>query len=185
LDDDPLTTASAELAPGERLVWADRPVPRRRRRLPLVLFGLLFTGLAAFWTLEAAAAGTGLALAGLVFVALGLAVTTSPLWRGRKTPPVYAITDRRLLVIRGGEIRRVRSFQPADIETLERRERADGTGDVVFGRETIDRSDVHLRRDGPPFYRTRQRKLGFFGIADVKRVEAAVRALRDGHEPPA
>lgn len=176
--DDPLRVAATELAPGERLVWADRPAPSARRRRWLVpLFALALAGVAAFWTLQAGEAGS-VAPFGLVFVAIGVLIAVRS-FRRRARQTVYAVTDRRLLIIRDGRSRRVRSFQPADIASLERRERPDGSGDVIFGQETVIRDDLRLRRDGPPSHRVRRNEIGFFGVADVQRVEQAIRELRD------
>lgn len=179
--EDPLRVAGAELASGERLVWADRPDPkaRTRRSWPRLAFGAVVTLIAGAWSVQAMATHGGLALTGLVFVAIGILITTLPLWRRRDGQTVYAITDRRLMIIRDGANRRVRSFQPDDIETLERRERPDGSGDVIFARETLVPDRVRGNRAGPPYQGFRRRAIGFFGIADVQRVEAAVRALRD------
>lgn len=182
MSNDPLSVAATELAPGERLIWADRPDPSRRtgRRWLVPLFGLVFTGFAAFWTVQAMAADRRLALVGLLFVAVGILVTTLRFWRRQHRQIVYAIADRRLVIIRDGRSRRVRSFQPADLETLERRERPDGSGDVIFGRETVVRDGLRRPRDRP---RVRRRELGFFEVADARRVEAAIRALREGRDP--
>lgn len=187
--DDPLTVARAELAPGERLVWADRPDPGRvrRRTWPRLLFGLVFAGFGLFWTSQAMAAGGFVWLFGLPFVAIGAGIATAPWWRPRQArATVYAITDQRIVIIRGWPSRRVQSFGPGDIDVIDRREQADGTGDLVFREEVRARRHAgQIWQEGPPYHRYRRRRIGFFGIPDVRRVEAAVRALRDGRDPAA
>ena len=144
----------------------------------------MFAGFATLFTLRGWAAGGPAGVLGLPFVAIGAGIALSPLWRQRsRRRTVYAITDRRLLIIRAGTVRRVRSFTPDDIQDLDRRERPDCTGDLIFSHETLIRDDLRLRRDGPPHYRSRRHALGFFGIPEVRRVEAAVQALRDGRDP--
>jgi hypothetical protein len=184
---DALSVAAKETAPGERLLWADRPGAARARRrvLPMLLFGLLFAGFALLWTIRASEAGGGaMALVGLPLVAVGIALAGAPWWRPRRArATVYAITDQRLMIIEGWPRSKVRSFGADDIEAIERRERADGTGDVVFRHEVHWRDDLRLRRDGPPNYRSRRRAIGFFGISEPRRIEAAVRALKDRRDP--
>ncbi len=138
----PLSIAQGEMRSGERLIWADRPAPGRLALTvwPASLFGLPFAGFAAFWIFGAmeASAGTKGAfsffpLFGLPFLLVGLGIVLTPLWAwmgAKKT--VYAISSDRLVIING---RTVRSFEPDEIDDLERRENADGSGDVIFRRE--------------------------------------------------
>lgn len=180
---DPWTVARDEMAPGERLIWAGRPQARSRSRaLPLALFGLLFATVAVFWTTHALAESGWLALAGLLFVGLGIAIAVRGLRRGTRAPEVvYAVSDRRLLIVQGWPQRRVQSFGPSDIDMLERHERADGTGDLLFRRvpKAIERGvggDPDERRWRQS---ARARHIGFYRIPDVRQVENAVRALAD------
>jgi hypothetical protein len=184
---DPLATARAEMAPGETLIWADRPTPRASRIWPMMLFGMLVFGFALFWTAQAWQAGGAIAIFGLPFLGIGAVLLAAPWWRPKRARhTVYAISDQRLLIIRGWPTRVVQSFAPQDIGRLERHEREDGGGDLIFLEE--DEPQVlggrhHARR------RWRRRRIGFLGIAEVRRVEAAVRALQRGeadatHERP-
>lgn len=175
-----LSIAQREMRSGERLIWADRPAPGRLALTvwPASLFGLPFAGFAAFWifgALEATAGEQGafsfFPLFGLPFLLIGLGIVLTPVWAwigAKKT--VYAISSDRLVIING---RSVRSFEPDEIDDLERREHADGSGDVIFRRE-YRRS--RGRRGGR---RTRVRKIGFYGIPDARRVEDEIRRLKD------
>ncbi len=172
-----LEVARAALDPDEHLVWADWPSPVRlaRERLPLALFGLLWiAALGGAW-LAAGSPPSGFAAAlGAVFVLLGGAALLSPAWAwlvARAT--IYAITDRRLLILEGFPWRRARSFGPADINLCERTERADGSGDLFF------RSGQEIERQDRGRITWRTRRVGFLGIPEVRRVEAAVRVLRE------
>lgn len=174
-----LSIAQREMRPGERLIWADRPAPGRMVLSGLVLtaFGSVFAGFAAFWIAGAASATSGdsgvfafFPLFGIPFLLVGLAIMLAPLWiwmSAKKT--IYAISSDRLVIIMG---RRVRSFEPDEIDSLERREKADGSGDIIFRRDLV-RS--HSRHHG----RTRERKIGFIGIPEVRRVEDEIRRLKD------
>lgn len=174
-----LTIAQQEMRPGERLIWADRPAPRRMVLSGLVLtaFGAVFAGFAAFWIAAASSMVPDdfgvfayFPLFGIPFLLIGLAIMLAPVWiwmTAKKT--IYAISSDRLVIMIG---RRVRSIEPDEIESLERREDADGGGDIIFRRDLV-RS--HSRHHG----RTRERKVGFFGIAEVRRVEDEIRRLKD------
>lgn len=177
----PLEVARREIAPGERLVWADRRRRRDRRRWPRIAFGLVFAVAALAWIIAAAGTAGLRALFAAPLLLLGIALAAGWLPRGAAADTVYAITDRRLLIIETGRVRRVRSLLPADILTLERHERPDGSGDLLFRNERVVRDDLRLRRDGPPSQAFLRRRVGFFDIPEVRRVEAAVHALRNAN----
>ena len=116
----------AEFGKGERIVWIGQPIRSRlaRSSLPIALFGVPFTAFAFFWIMTASGMkGLGFpgpsgffVLFGIPFVLVGLGMLTSPLWMYLKAGrTVYAVTDRRALVIDGGLFGRmtVRSFEPA------------------------------------------------------------------------
>lgn len=176
---DPLSIARSQMAPGERLIWADRPRPRAsgRRSLGIVAIGLALASMALFWTGQAWASGLAIAWVGLPFMALGLGFASSPWWRARRTGLVYAVSDQRILIMRDGPKPRVRSFGSADIQDVELQEAPDGSGDLIFRRETVlipHPVDEETRRRATP----RIRRTGFFGIPDARRVADAVRKLR-------
>ena len=175
----PLSIAEREMRTGERLIWADRPVAPARQMLamlPVTLFGMVFAGFAVFW-IAAAASTTSNAgvfsffpLFGLPFLLVGLGIMLLPVWawRGAKKT-VYAISSERLLIIARGS---VSSFEPDEIDNLVRRERSDGSGDVIFRRDYVR---TRSRRGS----RTRVRRDGFFGIPEVRRVEDEIRRLKE------
>ncbi len=88
---------------------------------------------------------------------------------------VYAVTDRRLMIVHDLAGRWVESFGRSDINALDIAERSDGSGDVVFWERVVrgEESDETRRR-------------GFFGIAAVRDVARLVDELRqsaDGEAP--
>ncbi len=170
--------ATRQLDPGERLLWSGMPGAGRMAMsaLPAALFGLPFTGFAAFW-IAMAFAGTSrmprtagpwalFPLFGVPFLLVGLGILTAPLWAvlaaGRT---VYAVTDRRVLIITGWPMVAVQSFLPADIHDLMRVEGADGRGSLMFAsRSWAGNNGV-----------TRTSRIGFVGVADVRSVEELIR----------
>ncbi len=175
--------AKAELNAGERVRWSDQPIPAlyARRSLALALFGIPFTAFSVFWM--AAASGfkapelsrggfSFFPLFGLPFLLVGASLLLSPLWMrlaARRT--AYVLTDRRAIVFSAKLLgaTSVRSFEPSSLKDLERIQRTDGSGDLVF--ERIQQRDS----DG----NTRTTDVGFLAIADVKKVETLVKQLVD------
>jgi len=175
-----------ELAPGERVVWSGQPIPSRYSRgsWGLVLFGIPWTAFAVFWTVMAFigtrsmrgddAMSTGFRwffpLWGLPFVLVGVGMLSAPWWGRRRAARVlYAITDRRALVLEPGGrgARTVKSFEPAALQSLERIEHPDGSGDLVFSRQNWRDSDGDRRST----------QAGFTGVPRVREVEELIRKL--------
>src|SRR6267143_1952125 len=108
-------------------------------------------------------------LFGLPFLLIGLGVILAPLWaflKGGNT--VYAVTNQRVMVITGGGNRSVKSCTSADIVSVERRERPDGSGDIVITTNAITRSNNNV---ASPV------KVALCGIPNVKQVVQHVMQL--------
>lgn len=159
--------AQAQLEMGERLLWYGKPDPKRGllATIPLVLFAIPWTGFSLFWM--AAASGLAFdaepgwtslfALFGVPFVLVGLGMLTSPYWLYKKAKrTIYALTNRRAIIITGGANRKIQSITSKDVGLIERTERANGRGDIMFA--TVD------AKKGPE-------QVGFIGISDARRVE--------------
>lgn len=177
---DAQTIATAEMDPGERLLWAGCQNPSRALlpSIPLVLFGIPWTGFSLFWIFMASggfgqsSGGPGIifSLFGLPFVLIGLLLLSSPYWIYRAAArTVCAISDRRLLIIRAGSTRKIQSYTARDISNLERREQPDGSGDLIFARR------YYTSTDSDGFRSNNTQNIGFFGIPDVRNVERIIR----------
>jgi hypothetical protein len=171
-----------ELRAGEKLVWADRPAPRlfTAATIAPLLFAIPWTAFAVFWTVTAGGFFEdgrhpgpfngfryGFALFGVPFILVGLGMLTTPLWTRRAMRrTAYAITDQRAIVFNGGFFgsRTVQSFDPTRLVAMERTERADGSGDLMFEHFTTRRGRGHAT--------TRR---GFISVANVKDAEDAIR----------
>ncbi len=181
-----------ELAAGERVVWSGQPIPRRYSRgsWGAVLFGIPWTAFALFWTITAFA-GTrhvqgndvmssgfrwAFPMFGVPFVLVGFGMLSSPWWSRRKAAGVfYAITDRRALVSEPGwrGARTVRAFGPDEMQSIERTEHPDGSGDLVFTRRAWRDSDGDRHT----------MSVGFLGVARVREVEDQLRKLLASSRP--
>ena len=177
-----LRSAEKELAAGEKLTWADRPRPGAlaRRNLPRLLVGIpmtLVTGLFVRGQFNRVLKGhTGYDAFTLIWCSIILAMSLwllgMPLWAAVLACGLYyAITDRRLVIVRAFPFKRAISFSPHEIETVEVGERLDGSGNIVFSNDRqMVRDGMRMRVSFRIDYCT-----GFFGVRDVRRVEAAVR----------
>jgi hypothetical protein len=173
-----------ELHPGERIRWSGTPVPRwfTPAALAPFLFAIPWTAFAIFWTCGAAGFkvpdfkdGADLfPLFGLPFILVGLGMLSAPLWVRRKAKgTVYAITDRRAIAIEGGWSTTIRSFLPDKLGAVFRRERRDGSGDVLISRRAWRDSDGDAQSDD----------LGFFSVANPKEIEAMLLELHRSAPP--
>jgi len=169
-----------ELEPGERIEWLGMPIPRffTPMATAVFLFGIPWTAFALFWTVAAGLGSTllqgGLGpftlfpLFGIPFVLIGLGMLSSPLWAYRKAgKTVYLITDRRAITFDGGWSMTIRSYPPAKLQDVFRREKSDGSGDVIIARRAWRDSDGDRHME----------ELGFLRITDAKAVEDILKRL--------
>ncbi|MGA2846824.1 MAG: PH domain-containing protein [Candidatus Acidiferrales bacterium] len=177
--------AQSELQGGESLLWSGAADPSRSAMsaLPVALFGIPFAAV-AFSMMSNAYRGThnlanqhntlaggfsAVPLFGLPFLLIGIGVTLSPLWvylKGRSV--VYAVTNRRVMLISGTTSRSVKSIIPTDIAGVNYRERPDGRGDVFIRTNSVVRTN-----NG-----TTQITVGLYGVPNVKEVAGMVMKLR-------
>lgn len=141
---------SNELLEGEELLWSGRPDPKSRRivspaRVFLIL-GLVFlpigvlaviTGMALLLSsvipTEAQVGLLGLFIPGGVFFVLGLIYLIIGLaGRFPVRSALYAITNHRVIIMRFGRYLDVSSYYRQAITRVQRIERPDGSGDLIF-----------------------------------------------------
>ncbi|NLX09817.1 MAG: hypothetical protein GXY36_09195 [Chloroflexi bacterium] len=176
-----------ELFEDEELLWAGRPRPARlaMKSLPTFLFGgfwlmivLFIFGVQGFVFYSGGFSprvfvGPGMCFGLIIpfFLLIGVGMLLAPLWgyyKGSRT--VYALTDRRVIVIEPSWTTSVKSYGPQDIDFIERRTHGDGSGDIIFAYEERRRRS----RGAGGHYRTRTYTvpIGLFGIPDAFEVEA-------------
>lgn len=174
-----LDTVDSELLEGEELLWVGQPNPVGaaigptflRDLSPLLIMGLFF---GFFFTIIATEVPMDEFPARFMLLPFGIIMLTS-LWPilarfMSATRSVYAITDRRAIIINGGS---VKSYGPDDIEFVERKMRGQNSGNLLFANEIHTSSSSRSNR-------VTSRPVGFLGIENVREVEAIMlRALRD------
>ena len=170
-----------ELQPGEYIRWVEQPIPRFLTSSSIVtfLFAIPWTSFALFWIWGAL--GQELpnfkegiqfqhifALFGLPFVFIGLGMLSSPLWvwyTAKQT--VYLITAQRAIIIQGGRSTTIRSYSPEQLKDVYRKEKADGSGDVIIAiRQWEDRKGNQ-----------RSEEIGFLGVRNSQEVEKLLKQL--------
>lgn len=176
---DPQLAAQNELQPGESLRWTGQPDPARlaMKTLPTFLFSIPWTAFAVFWVWGAA--GNRMPdltrwewknifpLWGVPFILIGLRMLTSPLWEYlRASRIVYGVTDRRAFILQAGRSKSVKSFSSVELANLERKEKSDGSGDLLFGKPEAEEArrsrSFNFGLPIPP---------GFYGIRELRMVE--------------
>jgi hypothetical protein len=137
---------------------------------------------------------------GIPFLLIGVSMLTSPLWLRRRLQKsaentLYVITDRRAVVFNGGYYGsgglammiagvmrfanpgiKVQSYTPDRLLNIERTEREDGTGNVLFGESELN----YQVNNRPATLRT-----GFYSIADVREADRLLKELAATHRPAA
>ena len=174
-----------ELEPEERILWMDMPIPTffTRESKKIFLFGTVFTSFAIFWTFGAAGftipnlkevsnpmqlVAILFPLFGIPFILIGFYMLANPLVAYRNAfKTVYVITDRRAITFESGWSKTIRSYPPSRLLNVYRKERRDGTGDVIISSEKwIESEDDKRSKD-----------LGFFQIREPRAVEMMLRDL--------
>ena len=167
-----------ELEPGERISWIGMPNPAffTPKSKTMFLFAIPLTLFAVFWMCGAAGfkvpdfkeASSLFALFGLPFFFIGIGLLLSPLFAYYKSlKTVYVITNHRALTFEGGWKETIRSYPPSKLLNVYRKEKSNGTGDVIIS------FDEWLDSDGD----RKTELLGFFRIREPKTVETMLHSL--------
>lgn len=160
-----------ELEPGEVLEWAGRPgaATLALQQLPKLAFMVVWIGGIGYGLLTAAASERSgllvaipvLMLAVGLFILRDVAVSLVAAWQ-----TFYGVTDRRLLVLELGLRRRITSWTPQQITSVQRRDRGKGRGDVIF------HQSEQASADGSTLV-----SAALVDVAEVRIVEACIRRL--------
>lgn len=128
------------LLPGERLVWSGRPkrgIVFKLDNLVLVPLGLAWMGMAVLGAVDALATWRGDIFVGawsIVALAVGFYLVAgrflAEAWLRNRL--FYAVTNRRLLILRTGLMPRLRSIEIGFLPVFEYEEHRDGRGSLSF-----------------------------------------------------
>lgn len=178
-----------ELYTDEKIVWIGKPKAKAITGggIFLSLFGGVFIAFSLFWITTAYNQGNHefhmrislmdkiFPFFGLIFLIIGIAIFLSPIWiyRGTKNT-IYVITNKRCIIIKASRTKRVSSYSKENLSIVDRVEKQDGTGDIIFFREQYtttsnDTTSSHVEN----------RNIGFYSIENVRQVELYLRNLVD------
>lgn len=179
---DPVRAIEGELQPGEVVRWAGRPsfLPVLRSETLTIFIGLVFaaipivgasdgwivwieSGLEPKDEIFGLAVYSLLSIFGLAFAASGL-LEVFGVWR-----TVYAVTNKRILVVKTFLWRRVLAITPGGVNAVEWRENNDGSGSFTFRREVQDHGDGKSTTT-----------FGFIGTQDLRGAVREIEKLRGG-----
>ncbi len=134
---------SDRLLTGEAVIWSGRP-GQGLRLTPvdalLIPFSLMWCGFAVFWetkVLQSAAPGF-FALWGVPFIVIGIyfVVGRFPVDAWVRANTYYAVTDRRILIVRSGPFGRFVALSRDRLPEMNLSEGSDGRGTIRFGPQT-------------------------------------------------
>jgi hypothetical protein len=167
-----------ELEPGESVKWIGMPIPRffTGASTGSFLFAIPWTAFAIFWMFGAwhQSENVPFTLFGVPFVLIGFGILSVPLFTYRRSfKTVYVITDKRAITFTGGGSTTVRSYPPDTLREIYRKERKDGTGDVVISRRAWRDSDGDRQSE----------ELGFLRVDSPKEIEHMLKYLAEQAAP--
>ena len=173
-----------ELDSSEELIWEGRPIAKvfTARSGVALAFGLMFTAFSFFWTASLLKENTVSILPmtlierifpffSLPFLAVGIWLMLSPYWMYRETQrTVFVITNKRCIIITAGRTKKVKAYVNSRINSIEKTEYSDGSGDLIFAREQYTTSGDNGTRE------IRTRGIGFHSIQSVSEVQKLLKA---------
>lgn len=173
------------LLTGERILWTGQPkqgIAITSRDALLIPFSLLWGGFAIFWnvsvwTMPDEGRGPDLffRLWGLPFLIIGLYLIFGRFLHdaAARKQSFYAVTDQRILVLRGLMSSNLKSLDIHRLPKLEMSENRDGTGTIEF---ESDNSMFGSGRNGFGYWTPAlSGAVQFFCVADPRRVFEMVR----------
>jgi hypothetical protein len=178
------------IQPGERILWTGQPDPRRLfgpKDLFLVPFSLMWGGFAIFWeglVLFGMASGSDgppifFVLWGIPFVLIGQYFIWGRFlfkrWDRKRT--IYAVTNQRVLVLRG---RSLESLFLNQLPNINQSSRADGSGTLEFGASASPFGPGAWADTGLEFFNRGRGGPAFRDIPDVMRVYRLISDARTG-----
>ncbi|WBW99137.1 hypothetical protein [Oceanirhabdus sp. W0125-5] len=197
----------SELRHDEELLWHGMPNPSEMAKsgLPITIFGVIFTSVALFMFSQSlmflnfggiqrlkialkygfkffnfSIGDLIFPLVTLFFVIIGVLVMLAPLWISKKAKRTfYGISNKRCLIIHAKKYKNVHSYDIDKVKILNKLEKLDGSGTLIFAKELSESydSDTHRRR-------TTYRDIGFYGIPNVRDVENILNSIISGEFSP-
>ena len=168
---------------GERILWMGRPrqgLLLRKGDLFGIPFSLLWCGFAIFWESQVLKthAPWFFALWGVPFVLIGLYLVVGrflvDVWRRQRT--VYAVSDRRALILSGLRTPTLKSLEIEGLTDIELQDEGGGRGTLMLGLPATNNAANSFGRGWPEM--AAYMVPAFEGIEDASGVLRIIRAAR-------
>lgn len=167
---------SRELEGKEAVEWKGMPVPHffSGGSLAAFLFSIPWTFISSLFLFAPALTDDDgsivMSVFAVPFVLIGLSLMSSPLWTYRKCKDtIYAITQKRVILIEGGFSRSFKSFTPEQLKFVYRKEHRNGTGDIILAQRRWKDSEGDQQKED----------VGMLRIRDPKTIETKIKNLAD------
>jgi hypothetical protein len=179
---DPQSQIEMVLSKKEKLYWVSKPPTGIRFRAidwVLIPFSMLWGGFAIFWTFMATSMGGAFGLFGIPFVIVGLFLMFGRFIADSRyrAGMVYALSDRRVIILSGLRKKTVQSFWLDNLPHLDFRFKADGSGDILLGKKHSALSKMSSTESNP--WLPSRHSDSLEGIENVKLVYESILKLRD------
>ncbi|WMX14016.1 hypothetical protein [Aureispira sp. CCB-E] len=165
---------------GERIIWANRPkqgIIFRASDGCLIPFSLAWGGFAIFWESMVIImdAPIFMALFGIPFVLIGLYLIIGRFFHDMyiRKKIIYGLTEKRIVIKRGDNLRFVDLSALTDIQVLEKK---DGSGSILFNSKFDQKSNRNSSSNLN--FAPLSMGLGFDAIPNVKYVYHQIEELR-------
>jgi hypothetical protein len=175
------------LSSGERVLWSSQPkqgLALSGSDALLIPFSLMWGGFAIFWNVGVwSFPKTGenidwfMRLWGLPFLAVGIYLIVGRFFYDAwlRKHLFYAVTDRRVLILRGVRSSKLTSRDFKSLPMLELTEHRDGTGTIAFDSDEVGYSMLGRRRGFAGWTRTATPNAQFFRIDNPRKVYELIR----------
>ncbi|MGO8670036.1 MAG: hypothetical protein ACLQVD_01505 [Capsulimonadaceae bacterium] len=164
-----MESVQREQEPNEELLWSGQPNPGRLAlaSVPLLIFGAFWSALPVFFIYmmlttmnrpNVASPPIVFMAIPILFLLIGIAMISSPFIAYKNAlVTIYAITNRRIMIIKAGRTRSVESFRNINLSDVTMSESQDGSGNLMFAKQ--------LRQTRNSSYMA---SVGFTGIQNVR-----------------
>jgi hypothetical protein len=147
----------SELSPHESILWTGQPDATRWFTAVdwlLIPFGLIWLGFAILWEVMMLEESRLLGLVGIPLFLIALYFLVGRFfvkaWQKKRT--FYAITNRRVLILKTGRMRSLTALEIKSLPLVEKNVRRNGSGTIYFGQRSFVGNPGYQRLIFPPMF---------------------------------
>ena len=148
---------SAQLAPGERLIWSGKPRGGFRLSVQdffLIPFSLVWCGFVCFWEWAVVTSHSPLIMKlwGIPFILVGIHLLAGRFFIDalQRTKTFYGVTEDRILIVTNLVFKNVKSVSLRTLGEISLNERNDGSGSILLGPVRYSSAGPGIAHYNPP-----------------------------------